>query len=732
MLKKKLGKKIIEMESFFEEILVCTNKENRPFLEVFVHEPENITQKDLGTLLGIFEINDTSEDSSYVVNYLISVIKKEYFSRPKRGTVESFEAALHKANLALAKLAEYGNISWIGKINAICAVAERQNLHLTQTGTTLALLLRKGYLTNISEDLSPDNLEPNPLKTFVNISSGKLENQDKLIIFTENILNVLDLEEIKNNALNFSEKDFVQFLRTVLANKLEKAAALVVDVKEKEEAFVPISKKTERLNAFSSSAFAKPPLRKEATPEITMQENTDQFITPQEEAPKVGHLYIKESAEPKKFKKNFSFSLFNKKTYFDQSDSAIQNQSKKLRDKLQLLLDKIKEYPLKEKILRTLKSFGLSLLLIFSFIKRGAIWIANKSISLFKRSTPIAVEVISNSLSEEIPAQPLRKKFNFLPSFSIIKELFTRMTNKQKLYALGAIFLIFVVPIFIVKIQKNIAAKKLASQVIAEPAPIKLPLENEPNLIRLENLNPAINLSEEAANLINLDGKIFAISTAKIFDLESQQEFAIPETFEKIETAAGMDDLNLIISINSQGKALAFSPVSKKFQDNILNLPANAQINLAGTYLTYLYLIDASNNQVYRYPRAEGGFGEKIDWKKDESDISQASGIVINENIYLAEEKGLLKFFRGKKQDFVIEESSTKILPFKVATKIDGQNIWLLDKTNSRIVKLDLTGKILSQYYHPEIANSTDFAVNEETKTIYFSAGNRVQSFLAN
>src|SRR5665647_106143 len=204
MLKKKLSKKIIEMESFFEEILVCNNKDNRPFLEVFVHEPENINQKELGTLFGIFEINDTTEDSSYIVNYLISVIKKEYFSRPKRGSVESFEAALHRANLALAKLAEYGNINWIGKINALCAVAERQNLHLTQTGNTLALLLRKGYLTNLSEDLSPDNLEPNPLKTFVNISSGKLENQDKLIILTENILDILDLEEIKNNALNLS------------------------------------------------------------------------------------------------------------------------------------------------------------------------------------------------------------------------------------------------------------------------------------------------------------------------------------------------------------------------------------------------------------------------------------------------------------------------------------------------------------------------------------------------
>lgn len=722
MSKKRLGKKIIEMESFFEEILVCANKENRPFLEVFVYEPENIIQKDLGTLLGIFEIDDLSEDSSYIVNYLISVIKKEYFSRPKRDSMESFEAALNKANLALAKLAEYSNINWIGKINAICAVAERQNLHLTQTGNTLALLLRNGYLTNISENLSPDNLEPNPLKTFVNVSSGKLENQDKLVIITDNILNVLDLEEIKNNALNFSEKDFVQFLKTVLANKLEKAAALIVDIKEKEEIITPIYKKTERMNAFSNSTFSKPSLSK--APEIM-----DQFLSTQEDLPRVGHIYIKESAEPKKIKKTFSFSIFNKKTYLEQPASTLQTQTKRAREKIQLLLDRISAYSLKEKIIRMSRSFGYILSIIFSFLKNFLIWIANKLIGLFKRSAPIAVDIIAKSPSEEISAQPLRKKFRFLPDFSIIRELFVKMTNKQKLYAIGAVFLIFIVPLFIIKIQKNISQKKLVDPV-QEVTPINLPLENEPALIRLKNLNSTVNFSEKIVRLINLNDKFFAVSEAKIFDLENQQEFPIPEAFEKIEVATGMDDLNLIILINPQSQASTFSPVSKKFQDNILNLPENSKITLAGTYLTYLYLVDANNNQIYRYPRAEGGFGEKINWKKDETNIASAIGIALSENIYLAEPENLLKLFKGQKQDFSIAESPTKILPFKVATKIDGQNVWILDKANSRIAKLDLEGKIITQYYHSEIASATDFAVNEETSTVYFSTGNTVQSFL--
>ena len=103
--------------------------------------------------------------------------------------------------------------------------------------------------------------------------------------------------------------------------------------------------------------------------------------------------------------------------------------------------------------------------LIFSFFKDLLIWIANKLISLFKRSAPVNVSTASDFLAEErepseILTPPMGEKFRFLPDFSALKEFFARMTSQQKLYALGAIILIFIVPFFIVKIQKNMAAKK--------------------------------------------------------------------------------------------------------------------------------------------------------------------------------------------------------------------------------------------------------------------------------
>ena len=269
MAKRKNEKKIITLESFFENILVCNDKDLRPYIETFYHEAENVTQERLGTLFGILEVSDDSEDSSYIVNYLISVIRKEYFSKPKRGAIESLEASLHRANLALSKLAEHGSVAWLGKLNAIVAVIEKNNLHLSQAGRNSALLLRNKTLTDISEGLADDESEPHPLKTFENVTSGRLEDDDKLILTSEALFDIFSFEEIKKSALRFSTEEFTQFIRTALSNEVPKAAVLLVNMKEKEE-IVEVSPVQEiaKINVFSQTAFSKQTGAKQVEVEI--------------------------------------------------------------------------------------------------------------------------------------------------------------------------------------------------------------------------------------------------------------------------------------------------------------------------------------------------------------------------------------------------------------------------------------------------------------------------------
>ena len=145
---------IKELEKTISPILVVNNSSLKPYVELFEYEPENIYQQPLGSLVGFFEVKEFSEDSAYIVNFLTSVLKKEYYINPKRPVTESLDSALHKVNMALSELAKHGNVEWLGKLNAAICVLEKNNTHFSVSGDAKIFLYRKQGLSEISEDFT--------------------------------------------------------------------------------------------------------------------------------------------------------------------------------------------------------------------------------------------------------------------------------------------------------------------------------------------------------------------------------------------------------------------------------------------------------------------------------------------------------------------------------------------------------------------------------------------------
>lgn len=781
MAKKKNDKKIPGLEPDFQEILVCRNPKDHPFIEIFTAKPENVFQENLGTIFGVFEITGALEDSSYIVNYLISVMKKEYFSRPKRGPIESFEAALHKANLALSKLASHGNVSWIGHLNAVCAVIEKNNLHISNTGTASALLLRSSSLTNISEG-GEEISEPNPLKTFQDVLSGRMENNDKLILTTDSIFEIFSMEEIKRSALKFSQSEFIQFLNTALINEMERASVLVIDMAEKkEEEEIILPEKVSALNAFSQESFQRTP------PERTLQQKQDEKKELIEELKveyqktkdgfvdkKTGHIYIKDGdtqydSQTSKLeyvssaKHKLSSASRNLFSAFQESfGSALGKLKSKRTLKPEIASDSvsnesfhqppyqspltIKEEPVKkpfsfkekigpifEKTVQSLKNSFISIknVLIYKILTpayQGAKKLTALLITKYKTRKAASSNLPPTPSYSylENPTKPKILSFagNLLPSFSKIKNIFENISLKQKIYAGLAIVALIIIPYFIVRYEK----KSEESTPISETAQsIIVPLENDKNVSRVESLN-SVYQNKNVLSTVNINGKNFAVSINSIASLEDNKDYPLSQDFENADLVSQMDDLNFIFIIKNK-KIASFSASAKKFQNNNISIPEEAEIVSARSYLTYLYILDSKNNQIYRYPRAEGGFGDKTDWLKEKADLSDAKDMAINDNVYITDGKNINKFFRGKKQEYAVEETATPIIPDKLYTKPASENLYVLDKTNSRIIKLDKDGKIISQFYNSEIASAENFSVDEEAGLIYISKSAEIKSF---
>ena len=59
------------------QIQATRGRDAEHFIKIFRHEGDNVASATFGTMLGIFEIDDSSEDSKYIVNFLFSVAKNE-------------------------------------------------------------------------------------------------------------------------------------------------------------------------------------------------------------------------------------------------------------------------------------------------------------------------------------------------------------------------------------------------------------------------------------------------------------------------------------------------------------------------------------------------------------------------------------------------------------------------------------------------------------------------------
>ncbi len=715
------SKRILLLEPAFDQILVSSKNGLEPYLEIFIQEGENVAQKKFGTIFGVLEITDHSEDSSYIVNYIISIIKKEYFSKEKRGPIESIEAALHKANLALAKLAQHENIGWIGNFNALIAIIEKNNLHFSQAGKASALLIRNKTLTDISEGMSEENETPNPLKTFTNISSGKLEEGDKLILTTPETFEIFSQEEIKKATLRFSKEKFIQFLKTALGNELEKTAVLVSDIYKKilvAKQEPPKKQSSPTKNAFSQKSFSKFK-KKTSSGEISPQD-LDEALEKEKYKKNESHIYIKEDSDSKiennGMEKSFAFAKDKASSFWKNIKNLTDKPASVYPEKLPVnRKEKNKLFSRPTGILK--KEFEK---IDLNQSKEGLKKVYKKSTAFVKKSIGLISEKINNQ-TERASKKSFQKISN---SSEKISSQFKALTEKQKFYVIVILILIFIISFFVAKwIGKKendptteIKNAEISSSSIAESQ------NNNPSELTPQNIAEIFHSESAINNILPLNGELFLILDQKIIRLKDKKESLLPEDFGIIQNSTAMNDLGLIFLANAKNEILSFSPSSEKFQSNSISFPSEIKISSLGSYLTYLYVLDENQKKIYRYPRAEGGFGEKFDWLRDTTDLSGFSLMSVSDDIFLAKNNVLIKFRKGK------QEISKEGL-FQSAKNIftDGKNVYILDGNQGKIIKTDLDGNIQKEINLPEIVGASNVvSLPQEENKIFFVKDNQV------
>jgi hypothetical protein len=751
------------LEKDLNVISVLNNPKLSPFLDIFRHYPENISLQNLGILTGFFRIKDFQEESAYIVNFLSSVLKKEYYANSKKSIESSFDCALRKVNLALSEIAKEGNINWIGEIDGIVCVLEKNNLHFSVCGKAKVFLFRNQQLSEISADMASEEIEPNPLKTFVNVSSGRLEKGDKLIICDDDIFKVFSQEEIKKGANRFPREKFIQFIKTALTNKLDIVGAIVVDIFEKkEEKKIAQEDHSEVYNVFSKKVFEEKKPAPRGLNEILRQEENNNYTDE-----KTGHIYIQEGNEEIKKESNFNLFWLSFKENLGDAFYWIKDKTRKrmslvgrsiakanrdlatnaklkLEERRKIRLEKKEEAEKLAAASAAAKAMADKKAIadekaLADEKERAALASANATIV---KKEEIAIPAFNEPFlarlakrKAELERQETEEKTQdkkaifatfkrIIPDFGKIKELFASFSNKQKLYAGIIIFLILFVPFVFLKLQSAMKAKPVPPQAEQKVPDARELFSKEKNIVFLDNLEKLSDL-QNPKGLMFLNEKIIAVNDSKLIsrDLSGDiKEISWPENYGKIKDSDPMKDLNLGLFYTDQNKVISYLSATAQLKENNISIPANSKISSLATYLTYAYLLDSESSQIYRYPRAEGGFGEKTNWLKDSIDLSSACCMAIDENVYLINSGLVIKLFKGQKQELNLEPTINPFTPEEIFTDSDTQNLYVLDKENGRIIKYGKDGELLGQYLHEDIKKSTGLAVDEKNGKAYLIA----------
>ncbi len=138
-----------------------------------------------------FEIVGSTKFARSTAQSIIEIVEDVYFDNLDLEPYERFENTLKEINLIYKSFKEKRGVKSVGTISAIIAVMSGNELHLTQSNDAEAYLVRGGKLSMISEGLSgkSDDL-------FVNIASGEVFPEDKIIFATSRLLRLATQSQI--------------------------------------------------------------------------------------------------------------------------------------------------------------------------------------------------------------------------------------------------------------------------------------------------------------------------------------------------------------------------------------------------------------------------------------------------------------------------------------------------------------------------------------------------------
>lgn len=151
-----------------------------------------------------------------------------------------------------------------------------------------------------------------------------------------------------------------------------------------------------------------------------------------------------------------------------------------------------------------------------------------------------------------------------------------------------------------------------------------------------------------------------------------------------------------------------------------------------GVFGSNIYVLDKTEN-IFKFVPSGSDF-TKSNYITGDADLDGSADMTIDGSIYVLETNGsITKYTKGAEESFSITGLEKPLSsPTRIVTAEEMDNIYILDKGNSRIVVLDKEGKFVKAYTADIIKNARDIDPQETNNAIFVLSGDKVYKIATN
>jgi len=639
---------------------------------VFSYEAMTAEEMQLGNLYLVGKISNIPikkhKSFDFLLSLLASAIKRDFYANTKKNTVEAMESALQGANIYLADFTKRGHEEWIGNLDFTCLVFLQNNIYIGQTGNMLVYLLRQNTMTNIAKKFSVSQ-KNEPIKTFSNIASGTLEESDKLIIATSDILALASQQKIKEMNINSDSEEFYEFLKENLENQNKTG-------KNKGES------KKEPINSLAClilDAETKPPHKEKRTPKaekmevvgIDLQKLTSSYLS------KTNNLLKTDFSKPKSSR----------------------------------LINFLSKYSIVNYLI-VLFVFSFLLLTPYLFQKIDYETKINKIENLAERiKTLTAKSEIALAYQDQTTAQTLLQQASTLTSdIDLMLEILPPTVKEKALNGFQEI-----------KGNLDLQQNSINNVVVIG------------NCEEITDLSKSTyTFDPQGMLLLDNTIYLYEITSGFInkIDLENPSNPTLVFVSSKDTFKLGAVRENSLFLLSDPEKVYVYG---KNDNYNTYMIRPNLENTLNVKDMTYynnnVYFLDIQKQTIMKYSPEETLLNGS-NWLEKDSDpeLSDAQSFAVDGSVFVSKENGLiLEYAQGQKT----KEIKPQISPAlnggaKLFTNEKMKNLYALDPKNKRIVSMNKKDNFTIQYVSENFDSLKSFWVTKDEKTIFFLSGSKI------